>query len=910
MKASLLNWPPRHPGLAVAFALIAAVFAAWSTSRLRPDTSLQSLFSPNDPAANALNRVLNHFPAAEEMLILATAGGEKPQPDQLLAFAGRLKEQIADDPQAAKLVGAIHYRADAATRNFVTKVIIPNGMFYLNDAEFKAAQVRLTKPEMVEQFHRNEAMLAAPGPAAGALAKALLQDPLRLHEFIERRLMASRPFPTFENSDAFLSADGRSLLIRISGAKPPGDIEFCKQITSKISMLAERANTEKLQLEFSGAYPIAAQSERSIRGDSIASINGSIACLAGLFMITFRRSLRLIAVTFIPVGLGVLYGFGVYALFSRNVTPLTGVIGAVLAGVGIDYSVFYLVHYLERRATGASPADAAEDTIHTIGGALMAAWVTSVVGFLAIVFASVRALRDFSIVGSLGLAGALLGAVFILPALLVLMDRWRLKMLDVAWASSPCWRACVQINLFSRCFLKLTPPTRAGSPCHDEVAGRSRLSPFRVSIQPLLGWIDRHAVFCIRASVVILLAIILRLAIAGPWLGMDSDPTVLHPRPNPPLDAQIHIAQRMGSAPDSLIVHLQGDSPEKLLTLAHRVDDRLSSPTAKDAGVGTTLGLASLLPDPAIVSAGLKRVGPALADRVLTDFDAVVADSSFNPNAYEPYRHFLRLLLTPLAAPGIAALMPYTQLAETFLPRQTVEGVAPTEAITLVFLRQALDQRTARETSITTLRSLLRDLPGATLTGMAVLSLDTETTLHRDLPRLILAAVAIVAGYLLLHFRSITDALLAVLPTLCSLAFLLAIAKVAGAKMNLANIISIPLLIGIDVDYGIFLVSVARRTRTRAELLDRAAASSLAVLVCAAATFLGFGSLAFTSVPAIRSLGWAVGIGVTSCAAASLFFLLPLLLWMKDRAGPKIPRAIRSMVGTVSLLAMAMKGVY
>ena len=121
------------------------------------------------------------------------------------------------------------------------------------------------------------------------------------------------------------------------------------------------------------------------------------------------------------------------------------------------------------------------------------------------------------------------------------------------------------------------------------------------------------------------------------------------------------------------------------------------------------------------------------------------------------------------------------------------------------------------------------------------------------------------------------------LPTLCSLTCLLAVARLAGAKMNLANIVSVPLLIGIDIDYGIFLVSVARRSRTRAELLDRAAASSRAVVLCAAATLLGFGSLAFTSVPAIRSLGWAVAIGVSTCAAAALFLLLPLLLWLRGR---------------------------
>jgi predicted RND superfamily exporter protein len=846
IDAAFLSSPARHPRRTVGFALLLAALSALSVLRLRPDTSLKSFFPSADPAAAALDRVFTHFPAADEMLVLATVPGSEPGPDRLLAFAGRLQQNIAGDAEASTLVASLRYRIGSQGQDFAAKVVVPNGLFYLSDAEFAAARQRLTRPEMTEQLRRDEAMLAAPGPAAGALAKALLQDPLRLHEFIEDRLAASRPMKTYQNSDAFLSEDGRSLLIRIAGARPPSDMEFCKRLTARVSFLAGAANSNGLLLEFSGAYPIAAQSERSIRRDSISSVNGSVLCLLLLFIVAFRKPLRLFTITFAPVALGVLYGFGVYALFSRGITPLTAVIGAMLAGIGIDYSIFYLVHYLERRSAGDAPEQAAAGTLGRIGGALFAAWVTSVVGFVAIVFASVPALRQFSIVGSLGLAGALLGAVFVLPALLTLLDR----------------RADVTAS-----------------------------SPFRVSLRPLLAWIDRRATTCIGVSCAALVATVAALLIAGPRLGLETDPTVMHPRPNPALDAETNIARRMGIAPDSLIVYLHADTPEQLLALAHRVHGRLSGAAAKEAGVTSTLGLATLLPDPAVAERRLRQVGPGVADQVTGDFDAAVGASDFDPKAYVPYREFLHRLLTPSAAPGVRELLPYDELAEELLPRTTSPGKPPTEAITLVFMGHAMDDGGERDGSVESLRALLRDIPGATLTGMSVLRLDTEATIHRDLPRLTFAAMAIVAAYLLLHFRSVSLALLAVLPTCCSLACLLAIARIAGAKMNLANIVSAPLLIGIDVDYGIFLVNAARRSTSRADLLENVAASARAVILCASATLLGFGSLAFTSVPAVRSLGWAVAIGVSACAVSSLFFLLPLLLWMKDRSARNTAQA-------------------
>jgi predicted RND superfamily exporter protein len=856
--AQRLNWPARQPRLALAIALAATLAAIAGVARLRPDTSLRSLFSPRDKAASALNRVLEHFPVVEEMLLLVTAPSTgDPDPGKLLAFAGRLERQIDQDPQTRALVAAVRYRGGADdVREFITKVVVPSGIFYLSDDEFAGALHRLTRPEMAEQLARNEAMLAAPGPAAGALAKTFLKDPLRLHEFIESRLVGARPFKTYGGSDALISEDGRSLLIRIAGTRPPNDLDFCQKITTAISAAAQRANDDHLKLEYAGAYPIAAQSERSIRHDSIWSVNGSIACLFVLFLLAFRRPFTLFPITFAPVAVGILWGFGLYALWHRNVTPLTAVIGGVLGAIGIDYSIFYVMHYLERRAAGDNAVAAARATMSTIGGALVAAWVTSVVGFIAIVFASVPALRDLSIVGSLGLAGALLGAMFVLPAVLVVLAR------------SPL------------------------------ATSRGEGKETRLSMVHLLGWIDCRASALVISCTALLLAMLLATFLAGPKIPLESDSTVLHPRPNPPLEAQSHIAQRMGSSPDSLVVHLQANSPNDLITLAHRVSDRLATPAAKNVGVTATLGLQSLLPDPALAPRRLIAVGEDVADRVTKDFDAALAESSFSPQAYDPYRTFLKILLTQRQPPGIEALEDYPQIATTFFPKDS--GSVPTQAITLVFLGRSIDESGARRQTITELRRLLADCPGATLTGMAVLGLDTEATIQRDLPRLIGAAVGIVAVYLLLHFRSVAQALLAVLPTIFSLACLLAAAKLTGARLNLANIVSIPLLIGIDVDYGIFLVSVTRRTRTRAELLERVAPSSRAVVLCAAATLMGFGSLAFTSVPAIRSLGWAVAIGVTTCAAAALFFLLPLLLWLKTN--PAIAAA------SLAVLALTIAG--
>jgi uncharacterized protein len=240
----------RRPVATLVVALLLAVASLLAVARLRIDTSLTSLFDSNDPAAAALGRVLGHFKAVEELLIFAQASDA--QPEKLRQFAQRVEAAVAADAVANELSDGVVWRADEQMRKFAEQVLVPNGLFYLDDAAFEAAKRRLTPDEMRRQIRRNETLISSPGPAADALSKVILQDPLRLHEFVIDRVMAGRPFETYENTDAFIARDGRSILIRVRGRRPVSDLEFSKRFTQVIGDIATRANSDGLRLDVSG----------------------------------------------------------------------------------------------------------------------------------------------------------------------------------------------------------------------------------------------------------------------------------------------------------------------------------------------------------------------------------------------------------------------------------------------------------------------------------------------------------------------------------------------------------------------------------------------------------------------------------------------------------------------------------
>src|SRR5205085_3253800 len=139
--------------------------------------------------------------------------------------------------------------------------------------------------------------------------------------------------------DAFISPDGKALLIRVRGRRPVSDIDFSKRFTAAVTRLSAQENRDNLRIDLSGAYAIAAQSERVIRRDMIVTVFSSVICLQLLFVIVYRRAIATFVLAFTPVVLGIVYGFGAYALTGATLTPMTAVIGGVLAGMAIDYAV-------------------------------------------------------------------------------------------------------------------------------------------------------------------------------------------------------------------------------------------------------------------------------------------------------------------------------------------------------------------------------------------------------------------------------------------------------------------------------------------------------------------------------------------------------------------------------------------
>jgi predicted RND superfamily exporter protein len=145
-------------------------------------------------------------------------------------------------------------------------------------------------------------------------------------------------------------------------------------------------------------------------------------------------------------------------------------------------------------------------------------------------------------------------------------------------------------------------------------------------------------------------------------------------------------------------------------------------------------------------------------------------------------------------------------------------------------------------------------------------------------------ALLVITVLVFVDFRGARATALAILPLLVGMVWMLGVMGWGNLSFNPANVLTLPLLVGIGVAYGIYVVQRYREDQS-AELFRKS--TGRAVLLSAATTIVAFASLIYGKHRGIQSLGWVMSIGVAACLLASLA-LLPALLEIARRRGWKI----------------------
>lgn len=166
------------------------------------------------------------------------------------------------------------------------------------------------------------------------------------------------------------------------------------------------------------------------------------------------------------------------------------------------------------------------------------------------------------------------------------------------------------------------------------------------------------------------------------------------------------------------------------------------------------------------------------------------------------------------------------------------------------------------------------------VTGTPVQLLEYTSLLRQSYIEAAYYSLFFIVIMVLVHFRSLTYLLLALLPVAIGSAWMGGLMGIFGIPFNPANIMTLPLVIGIGVTNGIHILN---RFVEEGNPSILSKSTGKAVFVSGLTTIAGFGSLIPAQHQGIRSLGLVMSIGVALCMVAALAFLPAVLTLMGNR---------------------------
>jgi hopanoid biosynthesis associated RND transporter like protein HpnN len=606
-------------------------------------------------------------------------------------------------------------------------------------------------------------------------------------------------------------------------------------------------------LRITGDVPLADEEFATAARGAVAGLAASF-FLVAVWLFLAVRSWRLIVPILFTLILGLLLTTGFATLAVGTLNLISVAFAILFVGIAVDFAIQFSVRFRDMHLHRPVLLEALGQTARRVGIQIFVAALATASGFLAFVPTSFSGVAELGLIAGAGMLIAFACTIVFLPAALAL----------------------------------LKPPAEA-----EEVG-------FTI-LAPLDAWLVRWRQ--------VLLAGFGLLAVLGifcvPRLVFDADPLhtkdpnteamltlrdlMANPLSNP---YSIDILQANLAAADATAKRISGlplvagtltidslvptDQPAKLAliadaanilgpTLSARTPAAPVTPDAIRLAARTASGqLAKALPklpagDPLVALAhDLDALGQAP--------DATVMAANGVLTRYLP-EQIGRLRTALTAAPVTLSDVPPSITRDWLLP----DGRARVQ----VTAKPGAENSTGLHAFVAEVMTVAPDAGGSAVTIIA-----TSDTIITAFKRAAIGAVVLIAVILFAVLRRILDVALVLAALLLSAMLTVLICILLPLQLNFANIIALPLLLGVGVSFNIYFVMNWRA----GEHSRLSSATARAVIFSALTTATAFGSLALSAHPGTASMGKLLLISLACTLLVTMLFIPALLASLRDPA--------------------------
>jgi uncharacterized protein len=829
-------------------AILGVLSAAYATTHFAITTDINRLISDRVPWTQRQAAFESEFPQWGIMAVV-----EAPTPELASQATAKLMEALS---KRTDLVRAIRRPGGGG---FFER----NGLLFQSPEQLARTTKGLTDAApILETLAADPSLrgeldalsLGVMGVQRGKLQLDDLTKPLTMVATALNDVLAGRPASfSFRvlASDAPASPRDQREIIEVDPKLNFGALQPGRAATEAIKQAARDLNLAEYyqaRVRLTGRVPIDDDEFGTLKQGAALNATVSIFAVLVILWLALRSPRIMLAVVLsLVVGLAVTAAFGLLMVGALNLISVA--FAALFIGIGLDFGIQFSVRYRSERHEHEEILSALKSAAEKVGGPLALAAAATLIGFFSFLPTDYRGLSELGQIAGCGMLIAFAMSITLLPALLRVLN----------------------------------PP------------GESHSMGFTF-LAPIDHFTERHRIPILVATLVAVMALSPLLY----FVHFDFNP--LNLRNSKVESVATFLDLRRDPETGANSIEISAPSLDAANTIAKRL--------AALREVGRTMTLSSFVPDDQ--DEKLKQIQQT----------AKAVDASLNPKDLEPAptdkdnvddliatADSLRKIAGDQHGPGAVAARHAADLfsrlakADPFMREKAAAIFVPPLQASLETLREALKaQKITIDNLPVEVRSdwlakdgharvqllpkgdpndnnVLRSFATAVLkiepsaTGAAVSFVESGRTVVRAFVEAGIFALTAIALLLWVTLRRLGDVLLTLVPLLLAGVVTMELSVILGIPLNFANIIALPLLLGIGVAFKIYYIMAWRAGKTA--LLQ--STLTRAVVFSAMTTATAFGSLWLSNEPGTSSMGKLMALSLMCTLAAAVLFQ-PLLM--------------------------------
>jgi hopanoid biosynthesis associated RND transporter like protein HpnN len=595
--------------------------------------------------------------------------------------------------------------------------------------------------------------------------------------------------------------------------------------------------------------PVAIQDEEfaTLKEGALENALGTVAAVIFILWLALK-SAKIIFAMFVSMLVGLVVTAALGLLMVGSFNPISIAFAVLFVGIGVDFGIQYSVRYRAERYAADDLSAALANAARNVGVPLTLAAAATAAGFFSFLPTAYGGFSELGMIAGVGMIVAYVTSLTLLPALL--------KVLNPPGEKEPVgYRALAPIDRFTE---RHRIPIIVGT-LAITIGGLPLLYFLQFDFNPMN----------LRSAKVESIATYLDLR-RDPATGASAIDVLA-----PSLAAAREMTTRLTKVPEvSRVMTLETfipDDQKAKLALVEKAAEALAPtlaephrPAATDADNVAALDRA----DEFLTKLAAAQPGPGAdaATRLAASIARLAkADQAMREKAEAVFIAPLKVTLE-----GLGELLKAEPVTEQNIPPDFAKDWIKPDGQARVQIYPKGDPND-NEVLRQFARAVLAVEPTATGGPIAILEAGhTVTTAFMQAGATALISIAIL---LWITLRRISDVLLTLIPLLVAGVVTLEICVLIGLKLNFANIIALPLLLGVGVAFKIYYIMAWRAGQT--DLLE----SSLtrAVIFSAMTTATAFGSLWLSSHPGTASMGKLLALTLVCTLFAAVLFQ-PLLM--------------------------------